>query len=59
MKLLTVLNTHQLTCSSTEEDIIALCLQQRRGQQRAFDVAKQFSVIANNWKEEKVTANTP
>ena len=29
------------------------------GQQRAFDVAKQFSVIANDWKEEKVTVNTP
>jgi hypothetical protein len=58
MKLLVVLNTHQPP-SSTEEDIIALCLQQQRGQQRAFDVAKQFSVIANDWKEEEVTVNAP
>lgn len=47
------------TNSSTEEEIIAVCLQQQRGQQRACDVSQQFSVIANDWKEDNITLSTP
>ena len=45
--------------SSTEEEIIAVCLQQQGRQQRACDVAQQFSVIANDWKEDNITLSTP